>query len=127
MPLIAQEAPKTAYKSILELVDAIYKAEGAEKAAVPYGLIYSGWCQRETGWCKYYAAEIVAVSYTRWHLKGRPGEFIDWLGSTYAPPSAHPLNRNWAGNVKRFYKASSGSAQFEIEETSITAVNAVRG
>lgn len=111
----------------LQLVQAIYKAEGGDKAAVPYGLIYSAWCKQEPGWCAYYASEIVAINYERWLRRGKPGEFIDWLGSTYCPPSAHKLNRAWTKNVKHFYKRSTGSAQFELEERKITETQGVRG
>ena len=107
---------------VLVLVDSIYKAEGGEKASVPYGLIYSGWCKQEPGWCRYYASEIVSIKYAQWVRHGRPGEFIDYLGASYCPPSAHPLNANWTRNVKRFYKASSGQAQFEMETEPVSAV-----
>src|SRR3990167_6591805 len=104
------------------LADSVWKAEGGEKASVPYGLIYSGWCKQEPGWCRYYASEIVSIKYAQWVRHGRPGEFIDYLGASYCPPSAHPLNAHWTRNVKRFYKKASGQAQFEMETEPVSAV-----
>ena len=107
---------------VLELVDAIYQAEGGHKASVPYGLIYSAWCKAEPGWCRYYATEIVRIKHDQWVRRGKPGEFIDYLGDSYCPESAHPLNKHWKKNVKAFYKRATGSAQFEMESTPTSGV-----
>lgn len=80
---------------------AIYWAEGGPKASVPYGLIYDRYCTEEPGWCGYLAQVTVEKNLKRWQKAGNPGDFIEYLGSRYAPPSAHPLNRNWARNVRK--------------------------
>ena len=120
--VMAGEVPESPYNKALALVDAIYQAEGGPKAKVPYGLIYSGWCKAEPGWCKYYASEIVSIKYAQWERRGKPGEFIDYLGDSYCPESAHPLNKHWKKNVKKFYQRATGSAQFEMESTPVSAV-----
>lgn len=86
---------------IERLLDAIYIAEGGQKASVPYGLIYSSWCTDEPGWCRYYAREIVLT-----HLK-RCKEYEDevsCIGRQYAPITHSELNKNWVPNVKKLYQ-----------------------
>lgn len=87
------------------LADAVYKAEGGDRASVPYGLIYSSWCMDEPGWCRYYAKEILRIHYDRWLDAGRPGDWLVYVGSRYAPPAVHQLNTHWVKNVRSFYES----------------------
>ena len=105
------------------LLDSVYNAEGSEMAKPAYGVVSWPDCG-EVGACRYFAGEIIRVHYKRWVKAGNPGDFIDYLHSWYAPPEAHPLNRHWGKNVRKFYERATGSAQFEMETT---AVQAVRG
>lgn len=52
----------------------------------------------QAGWC----AASVQKSWDRWKLAGAKGCFITYMGARYCPPDAHPLNRHWVGNVKRW-------------------------
>jgi hypothetical protein len=47
---------------------------------------------KQAGWC---AASIVKGR-QRWD---GTGDFVEFMGRRYCPPSAHPLNVNWVGNV----------------------------
>ena len=83
------------------LADAVYRSEGGSKASVPYGLIYSGWCKDEPGWCGYYAKEVMRVHLTRC----RDGEdATQCIGRQYCPPTTHRLNINWVRNVRFYYE-----------------------
>lgn len=50
-------------------------------------------------------ARIVHNHYRKWVSRGRPGQFLVYLGKRYAPLNARNdptnLNRNWIRNVKR--------------------------
>lgn len=96
----AWEAPES-------LLQAIYRAEGGEKAKAPYGLIHSSWCMDEPGWCKYYANEVIRVHRKRWERAGNPGDWIEYLGSKWAPTQGvsdweSSYNKNWIRNVRFF-------------------------
>jgi len=87
-----------------KLVDAVYLAEGGDEASVPYGLIYSSWCMKEKGWCRYYAKEILQIHVARCgDDSGNINGVIRCVGNYYCPPSAHALNHNWVKNVTYFY------------------------
>jgi len=83
------------------LADSVWKAEGGLKASVPYGLIYSGWCKAEPGWCRYYSKEIMRIHLTRC-AKGE--EAIACVARQYAPVSHSPMNKPWASNVRYYYE-----------------------
>lgn len=46
-------------------------------------------------------------AHERWKAAGKPGSFISFLGSRYAPISSHKLNLNWVKNVSYFYAAQT--------------------
>lgn len=84
------------------LVDAIYIAEGKERAKKPFGILSvpcSGYAD-----CRRICENTVRNNLKRWERKGRPGDFINFLGARYAPVPAHPLNANWARNVRALYE-----------------------
>jgi hypothetical protein len=86
------------------LLDAIYIAEGGQRASVPYGLIYQRYCRDEVGWCAHIAADLVRTHYERWAGAGRRGEFLEYLARRWAPIGAKNdpggLNRHWLRNVR---------------------------
>lgn len=52
----------------------------------------------QAGW----AAATVVKNYKRWQDAGSPGDYITFLGNRYCPPDAHPLNKHWQGNVRKW-------------------------
>ncbi len=44
--------------------------------------------------------ESINSALKRWDGKS---DFVEFLGRTYCPPNAHPLNKNWVRNVRYFY------------------------
>ena len=96
--LLRCQEPAPAYAELSwheqdRLLDAIWKAEGGEKAVVPYGLLGNEWCV-EAGACRYYARSIVLYWFERWQEEGGDEPFIGYLGSKWAPGQAH-----WLVNV----------------------------
>lgn len=57
------------------------------------------------------AARLVHASYRRWRAAGRPGDFLAYLHSRYAPVDAANdptgLNRHWKRNVVRHLEEAS--------------------
>ncbi len=60
----------------------------------------------QAGW----AAATIVKNHKRWADKGKPGPFIDYLGSVYCPtvgdnlrPAERLLNKNWVKNVTHWY------------------------
>lgn len=82
-----------------KVVDAIYIAEGGAKAIKPFGIL-SVPCEGYAD-CRKVCYNTVRNNWRRWEKAGRPGEYLDFLGNRYAPPQAHPLNKNWIPNVRR--------------------------
>jgi len=84
-----------------EIVNAIYKAEGGNKATYLYGIR-----SIDTKGNKEYARQICLNSVrngrARWEKAGKPYDLIIYIGLRYCPPTAHKLNSNWVRNVKYF-------------------------
>ena len=84
-----------------KLADAIYKAEGGNKTKYPYGILtkYKTTTPRQ--------ACINTIKHALRDWDGQ-GDFIEFLGSRYAPIGAENdprgLNKNWVKNVKYFYE-----------------------
>ena len=91
------------------IADAIYRAEGGPAAKVPYGILSVP--VRNEQEARKVCLNTIRNNWQRWTDAGRPGDFIDFLGNRYCPPSADPVgNRNWRRNVKSFLaKASPGA------------------
>ena len=91
------------------IVDAIYRAEGAEKAKKPFGIL-SVPCKGYED-CRRVCENTVINSFTRWQVAGASGDFLEFLASRYAPVGAandpSGLNRNWLKNV-RYFIAKAG-------------------
>lgn len=92
-----------------EIVSAIYKAEGGEKAKYPYG-IRSVYCETKKE-CKEICKRTVRNNRRRYQEYGHRthGDFISYLASRYCPTSGRnltkaekKLNGNWKKNVLYF-------------------------
>lgn len=87
------------------LADSIYWAEGGAKTSHPYGILahYKNTSPRQA------CLNTINTQHKRWVKAGRPGEFIDFMASAYAPVGASNdptgLNKNWPKNVKRIMAA----------------------
>jgi hypothetical protein len=91
----AKELP-VAYVS--KLADAIYRAEGGAKARKPYGILSVPVANHAEA--RRVCVTTIRNSYARWERAGRPGQFVDFIGNRYCPPSADPRgNVNWRRNV----------------------------
>jgi len=91
-----------------QIVDAIYKAEGGPRAKKPYGILSVSCGTKDE--CREICYNTVVNNFTRWQVYGHEihPDFIDFLGSRYAPIGANNdpsgLNRNWVRNVRFFLK-----------------------
>lgn len=86
------------------IVDAIYKAEGSERAMKPFGILSvpcSGYDE-----CRQICLNTVRNNYKRWLKSDRSLTYLEFLSKRYAPigVSNDPqgLNKNWLRNVKFF-------------------------
>lgn len=86
------------------LADAIYVAEGGPKAKVPYGILSIK--VRDKTHARRICLNTIRNNYRRWTDGGKKGEFLDYLGDRYCPPSDCDGNRNWKRNVRRILNAS---------------------
>jgi len=84
-----------------KVVDKIYIIEGGKKAKVPYGIL-----SVKTNNPRKVCYNTVRNNYKRWLKAGRPGTYLQFLASRYAPigVSNDPrnLNSNWYRNLS-FY------------------------
>lgn len=87
------------------VADAIWLAEGGKKAKVSHGIL-SVKTKDPRGVC----LNTVRNTWGRWESAGKPGDFIDFLGSRYAPVGAandpKGLNKNWPRNVRSLLRRS---------------------
>lgn len=90
-------------QQVERIVDAIYIIEGGARARVPYGIL----SVRVSGHdeARAICRRTVVNTYTRWAKAGRPGDFLDFLGNRYCPPSVDPKgNINWRNNIRKVLK-----------------------
>jgi len=83
-----------------EIVNAIYRAEGADKAIYKYGIRSIKY--KDEAEARQICLNSVRNNKVRWEKAGRPHDFITFMGLRYCPPKAHPKNSNWVKNVKYF-------------------------
>jgi hypothetical protein len=96
-----QSASRTCQLDADKIADAIYRAEGGTQARVPYGILTVK--VGNTAQARHACLTTIRNNWQRWHQAGRPGDFIDFLGDHYCPPSVDPVgNANWKHNVKFF-------------------------
>lgn len=82
-----------------KIADAIYIVEGRTNAKIPYGIL-SVRVKGEVE-ARRVCINTIRNNYTRWEASGKTNNYIEFLGSRYAPVKAHPLNRNWVPNMTR--------------------------
>ena len=83
------------------IVNAIYKAEGGEKAKYPYGIV-----SIKTDNPRKVCLNTVRNNKKRFMAQTKYNDYIEFLGSRYCPIGASNdpkgLNKNWVKNVKYF-------------------------
>ena len=87
-----------------QIADAIYKAEGGKKARIPYGILSVP--VRSQAEARRVCLNTIKRKHKSWQSNGRPGNFISYLGRSYAPINARNdpsgLNQHWVKNVVYF-------------------------
>lgn len=83
-----------------QIVNAIYRAEGAAKAQYAYGIRSIPY--RTIADARRICFNTVRNNRKRFARQTRYTDFLEFLGSRYCPVSAHPKNRYWIKNV-RYY------------------------
>jgi len=86
------------------VVNAIYKAEGGEKAKPYYYGIRSIDCKGNKLLCRKYCENTVRNHWERHKNHAHKMDFLECLGLRYCPPTAHHLNKNWITSVRYFLK-----------------------
>jgi len=85
------------------IADAIYRAEGAQHARVPYGILSVK--VRNADEARRVCLNTIRDAREHWVAAGRPGNFIDFLADIYCPAQVDPAgNRHWKHNVDFFLK-----------------------
>jgi len=85
------------------IADAIYRAEGARHARVPYGILSVK--VRNAGEARQVCLNTIRDARARWMAAGCPGNFIDFLADIYCPARADSAgNRHWKRNVDFFLR-----------------------
>lgn len=86
-----------------KIADAIYRAEGGERARVPYGILTVK--VHDVFDARNHCLSIIQKNFRAWQDAGAHGDFIDFLADHYCPPAVDPVgNSNWKHNVKFFLK-----------------------
>ena len=86
------------------IADAIYHAEGGERAKKPFGIL-SVRCDGYKD-CRGIAVNTIRSNFRRWSESRSHEDFLTYLARVYAPETAvndpTGLNRNWVKNVTYF-------------------------
>jgi len=101
--------------NVNQIADAIYWAEGGEKASKPYGIL-SIPCHSQRD-CRDICKNTIRNNYRRWIEQGKTQDYIEFLANRYAPVGSPndpgQLNKNWIKNVSWFlthpHKLSTGN------------------
>ena len=82
-----------------EICEAIYRTEGSEHASKPYGILSVPCDSKES--CKVICLNTIRNNRKRYADYGYKeyDTYLEFLGSRYAPPEIHPLNKFWLSNV----------------------------
>jgi len=85
-----------------QIANAIYLAEGGEKAKVPFGIL-SVECEGYDA-CRRVCLNTIRNNRKRYADYGYKDydTFLEFLWHRYCPPEAHPLNKHWLKNVLYF-------------------------
>lgn len=89
--------------------DAIYRAEGGDKARAPYGVLSIK--TKDADEARRITINSAKKNYQRWLDAGKPGTYVQFMANRWTPPSADPKgNANWIKNVPAIY------AQLEAQQ-----------
>ena len=97
--------PSSMAYTVDEVVDAIWKAEGGEKATYPYGIRSIPCGTKES--CRRIATNTVRNQIVRWTADGRKESFLQSLQKRYCPVGGSLDNgtcANWRRNVEFFIR-----------------------
>jgi hypothetical protein len=84
------------------LANAIYKAEGGERARVPYGILSVP--VHSEAEARRVCLRTIHHQIAKWEATGRQGDVFSWIGAAYCPASSDPIgNKNWTHNVSWLY------------------------
>lgn len=87
------------------LADAIYIAEGADRAVKPYGIL-SVPCNSHQD-CRQICLNTIKNNHKRWLRDSKGMTYLEYLAHRYAPVGANDLNRHWLSNVQKiFYRGT---------------------
>ena len=84
-----------------KIVKAIYQVEGGNKTKYPFG-IKSINTNGNYNKAKKICENTVRNNYIRWQRAGKKGNYLDFLGNRYCPPSSDKQgNINWKRNMHK--------------------------
>ena len=88
--------------NVERMADAIYRAEGGDKARVPYGVLSVR--VKDKADARRITITSINNNIKRWDKAGKPGTFIDFMANRWCPVASDPVgNRNWKKNVTAIY------------------------
>ena len=91
--------------NVERMADAIYRAEGGDKARVPYGVLSVK--VKDKAEARRVCINSIRNNIKRWEKAGKPSTFIDFMADRWCPVASDPVgNRNWKKNVKAIYSES---------------------
>ena len=88
--------------NVERMADAIYRAEGGDKARVPYGVLSVK--VKDKADARRITITSINNNIKRWDKAGKHGTFIDFMANRWCPVASDPVgNRNWKNNVRKIY------------------------
>jgi len=91
--------------NVERMADAIYRAEGGDKARVPYGVLSVK--VKDKAEARRVCINSIRNNIKRWEKAGKPSTFVDFMADRWCPVASDPVgNRNWKKNVKAIYSQS---------------------
>lgn len=87
------------------MADAIFLAEGGDKARVPYGVLSVK--VRDKSHARSITIISIRNNIKRWNKAGKPGTFVEFMANRWCPESSDAIgNKNWKRNVTLIYSKS---------------------
>lgn len=87
------------------MADAIYRAEGGDKARVHYGVLSVK--VKDKADARRICINSIRNNIKRWDKAGKPGTFVSFMADRWCPVASDPVgNRNWKKNVQAIYNQS---------------------
>lgn len=86
-------------EKVNQIVSAIYKIEGGERARVPYGIL--GVKVKNKAEARRVCENTVRNNWKRWEKAGKKGDYLTFLAARYCPKESDPIgNKNWNKNIR---------------------------